>query len=115
MSSSTSRPRDSSPILDAYFAELALDGPTGSEAYLFHPQSSIDRPVESSAWSMFIRRLFGRLMGKAWFQATIVGFGVAWPPKVNVRYTATADGDQNPQLLPSPPEAKVGREQIRLE
>ena len=51
-------------MLDAYTAILEYDGPDASEAYLFHPASGdASRPMESTAWTQFVRRLFGRLAG----------------------------------------------------
>ena len=52
-------------ILDAYAAQFEFDGPSDSDGpYLFHPpHSKSDRPMEPSAWTGWVRRLFQRHMG----------------------------------------------------
>ena len=52
--------------------------------------------------------------GREWYRATITAFRTSWPP-ITVRFTATADGDTQPLLLPQPATAYVHRGQIRLE
>eukprot|EP00966_Prymnesium_polylepis_P264471 6110009-Prymnesium_polylepis.1 len=51
------------PILNKYANQLELEF-GGDEAFLFHPpQGSVDRAMESSAWSMWVKRLFKRYTG----------------------------------------------------
>ena len=52
------------PVLDSYASTIELDAPGNDEAYLFHPATgAASRPMESSAWTQYVRRLFGRLTG----------------------------------------------------
>ena len=51
------------PILDRYAKVFAYEM-DGESAYFFHPpQSGFDRPMESSAWSGWVKRLFKRHAG----------------------------------------------------
>ena len=48
----------------AYASTIELDAPGNDEAYLFYPATgAASRPMESSAWTQYVRRLFGRLTG----------------------------------------------------
>lgn len=51
-------------VLNAYCATLELEM-GGNEAYLFHPAraGAIDRPIESSAYTAYVKALFNRLIG----------------------------------------------------
>ena len=50
-------PTELDAILNAYTAFLAME-PGGEEAYLFSPNNSLERPLESSAWTMAVKRAF---------------------------------------------------------
>ena len=57
-------PEALTPILDEYTGVLELNAPVDGP-YLFHPpQSQPDRPLEPSAWSGWVRRLFKRHHGE---------------------------------------------------
>lgn len=51
-------------VLDAYCATLELEM-GGDQAYLFYPVRSgaMDRPIESSAYTAYVKRLFKSLIG----------------------------------------------------
>lgn len=52
------------PVLDSYVSTIEPSADATNEAYLFHPATgSAYRPMESSAWTQYVRRLFGRLTG----------------------------------------------------
>ena len=53
------------PVLDAYAVALELSAPEFDEAYIFYPPTATkpDRALESSAWTQYVRKLFGRLTG----------------------------------------------------
>ncbi len=54
------------PVLDKYCAVLEFDDIGETGPYLFHPpQGSIDRAMESSAWSQWVSRCFQRHAGVA--------------------------------------------------
>ena len=54
------------PVLDKYCAVLEFDDVSETGPYLFHPpQGSIDRAMESSAWSQWVSRCFQRHAGVA--------------------------------------------------
>ena len=60
-----SLPSELNDILDKYTSELGFDGPVDGGAYLFHPpRSKPDRPMESSAWSGWVKRCFKRHAGE---------------------------------------------------
>jgi len=60
-----SLPSALTPILDQYCAVLELEPGSDIGPYLFHPpQSHFDRPMESSAWSAWVKRLFKRHHGE---------------------------------------------------
>jgi hypothetical protein len=53
------------PILNRYTAVLELEPGSDAGPYLFHPpQSYFDRPMEPSAWTGWVRRLFKRHHGE---------------------------------------------------
>ena len=57
-------PDELTPILDAYSSALELSDTEGGTGYLFHPiTGKTDRAMESSAWTTYVRKLFGRLAG----------------------------------------------------
>ena len=59
-----SLPTELNDILGRYTSELGFDGPVEGGAYLFHPpRSKPDRPMESSAWSGWVKRCFKRHTG----------------------------------------------------
>ena len=57
-------PSELNGVLSASAALLEME-PGGTEAYIFHPVRSgtLDRPMESSAFSLYIKRLFKSLIG----------------------------------------------------
>ena len=58
-----SLPSALTPILDKYASVLEME-PSGDSAFLFHPpQSGIDRSMEPSAWTAWVKRLFKRWHG----------------------------------------------------
>ena len=53
------------PVLNQYTAVLELEPGSDAGPYLFHPpQSHFDRPMEPSAWTGWVRRLFKRHHGE---------------------------------------------------
>ena len=56
----TALPDALTPLLDRYADMLALEGEGGDEAYLFGPNHALDRPYESAAWSMAVKRAFAK-------------------------------------------------------
>lgn len=56
----TALPDALTPLLDRYADALALEGEGGDEAYLFGPNHALDRPYESAAWSMAVKRAFAK-------------------------------------------------------
>ena len=72
-------PDELTGVLNAYAAVLELEV-DGTEAYLFHPTRSgaIDRPVESSAWTAYVRALFTRLVGSAVAPKTLRSIFITW-------------------------------------
>ena len=66
-------------VLDACTSLIELDGPEASEAYLFHPVTGdVARPMESSAWTQYVRRLFGRLAGTEIAPKTLRSIFITW-------------------------------------
>ena len=66
------------PILNEYCSVLELTAPIESP-YLFHPpQSQPDRPLESSAWSGWMRRCFKRHHGEEVAPKTLRAVFVTW-------------------------------------
>ena len=64
--------------LDAYAAQLAF-AVGGEQAYLFHPvHGGVDRPLESSAWTLYIKRLFKRLHGAEIAPKTLRSAFITW-------------------------------------
>ena len=57
-------PDELNSVLNAYASVLELEM-GGTEAYLFHPVRSgaTDRPIESSAYTAYVKRLFKNLIG----------------------------------------------------
>ena len=45
-------------VLDRYTSALETEGPGGDEAYLFSPRTATDRPLETSAFTMAVKRAF---------------------------------------------------------
>ena len=67
------------PILDEYCRVLELAAPVDGGAYLFHPpQSQPDRPLEPSAWSGWVRRLFKRHYGEEVAPKTLRSVFITW-------------------------------------
>ena len=51
----------------------------GDSAYLFHPpQSGFDRPMESSAWTGWVKRLFKRHHGEEIAPKTLRSVFITW-------------------------------------
>ena len=66
------------PILDKYMQVFAFEL-GGEAAYLFHPpQSGFDRPMESSAWSGWVKRLFKRHVGVEIAPKTLRSVFITW-------------------------------------
>lgn len=57
---------------------LALEGEGGDEAYLFGPNHSIDRPYESAAWSMAVKRTFLKHYGREIAPKTLRSSFITW-------------------------------------
>jgi hypothetical protein len=57
---------------------LALEGEGGDEAYLFGPNHSIDRPYESAAWSMAVKRTFLKHYGCEIAPKTLRSSFITW-------------------------------------
>jgi hypothetical protein len=73
-----SLPAELTPVLNRYTQLFALEM-GGDAAYLFHPsQSGFDRPMESSAWTMWVRRLFQRHAGKEIAPKTLRSVFITW-------------------------------------
>ena len=74
----SSLPSALTPILNEYCAVLELAAPVESP-YLFHPPTAQpDRPLESSAWSGWVRRLFKRHHGEEIAPKTLRAVFVTW-------------------------------------
>ena len=66
-------------MLNAYTSLIELDGPEASEAYLFHPVTGdLTRPMESSPWTQYVRRLFGLLAGTEITPKTLRTIFITW-------------------------------------
>ena len=73
-----SLPSELTPILDKY-AQLFSYEMGGEAAYLFHPpQSAFDRPMESSAWTGWVKRLFKRHHGQEIAPKTLRSVFITW-------------------------------------
>jgi hypothetical protein len=71
-----SLPNELTPILDQYTDLFAFEM---DSAYLFHPpQSGFDRPMESSAWSQWVGRLFQRHAGVTIAPKTLRSIFITW-------------------------------------
>ena len=80
------------PILDQYTAVLELEPGSDEGAYLFHPpQSHFDRPMEPSAWTGWVRRLFKRHHGEEVAPKTLRSAFITW----------LRDATDAPQILKS--------------
>jgi len=65
-------------VLSAYVRELEYDGPSDGP-YLFHPpHSKSDRPMEPSAWTGWVRRLFQRHHGSPIAPKTLRSVFITW-------------------------------------
>ena len=99
-------PRQLDSVLDAYAAALSVDSPDAEEAYLFHPASGdLTRPLDSSAWTAFVRRLFGRLHGSEVAPKTLRSSFITW-------LRATTDAPEvrrRPARRPCPPPVPPSR------
>ena len=73
-----SLPSALTPILNQYEHVFSLE-PDGHSAYLFHPpQSGFDRPMESSAWTGWVKRLFKRHHGEEIAPKTLRSVFITW-------------------------------------
>ena len=73
-----SLPSALTPVLDSYTAMLEQE-PGGDEGYLFGPANgALDRPLENSAWTMFVRRLFKRHHGSEVAPKTLRSSFITW-------------------------------------
>ena len=63
----------------AYAATLEFEV-GGDRAYLFHPPSTgdLDRPLEGSAWTAYVKRLFKRLHGHEVAPKTLRSVFITW-------------------------------------
>ena len=68
------------PVLDAYAVALELSAPEFDEAYIFYPPTATkpDRALESSAWTQYVRKLFGRLTGTEIAPKTLRSIFITW-------------------------------------
>lgn len=72
-------PSELDPVLDKYAAMLELGGLDGKEAYLFYPVTGKpDRAMESSAWTAYVRKLFGKLSGTEIAPKTLRSIFITW-------------------------------------
>ena len=72
------RPEALTSVLNQYCAVLELDAPSEGP-YLFHPpQSKSDRPLEASAWTGWVRRLFKRHHGTEVAPKTLRSVFITW-------------------------------------
>ena len=60
----TALPDALTDVLNKLSDALELDGEGADEAYLFGPNHSIDRPYESAAWTMAVKRAFAKHYGR---------------------------------------------------
>ena len=73
-----SLPAELTPILDRYAIALELEV-GGENAYLFHPpQGSSERPMESAAWTGWVKRLFKRHHGEEVAPKTLRSSFITW-------------------------------------
>jgi integrase len=73
-----SLPSELTSVLDKY-AQLFSYEMGGEAAYLFHPpQSGFDRPMESSAWTGWVKRLFKRHHGQEIAPKTLRSVFITW-------------------------------------
>jgi hypothetical protein len=73
-----SLPEALTPILDKYTHALELEV-GGDVAYLFHPPNgSNDRPMESAAWTGWVKRLFKRHHGEEIAPKTLRSVFITW-------------------------------------
>ena len=72
-------PDELTPILNSYAASLEMSTVGGEESYLFHPtDGKPDRAFESSAWTMYVSRLFKKLTGTAIAPKTLRSIFITW-------------------------------------
>ena len=65
-------------VLGTYSSLLSLEF-GGDEAYLFHPiNGAIDRPMESSSWTGYVKRLFKKFYGEPIAPKTLRSVFVTW-------------------------------------
>jgi hypothetical protein len=89
-------------VLDAYCAVLELEPGSDEGPYLFHPpQSKFDRPMEPSAWTGWVRRLFKRHHGEEVAPKTLRSVFITW----------LRDSTDAPQILKSAAHAMKHSEQ----
>jgi integrase len=89
-------------VLDAYCAVLELEPGSDEGPYLFHPpQSNFDRPMEPSAWTGWVRRLFKRHHGEEVAPKTLRSVFITW----------LRDSTDAPQILKSAAHAMKHSEQ----
>ena len=71
-------PDELTPILDLYATALEYSL-GGDAAYLFHPPTlGLDRPMESSAWTAWVKRLFKRFHGAEIAPKTLRSVFITW-------------------------------------
>jgi hypothetical protein len=101
-------PEELDSILDKYSSILALEL-GGEYAYLFYPPQAgaMDRPLEPSAWTAAVRRVFGKHMDKAIAPKTLRSIFITWL-KVTRKPTPPPPL-LSPQPSPSPPLAATPR------
>ena len=72
-------PDELTPVLNDYAAVLELAEVDGETSYLFHPPTcSSDRPMESSAWTAWVKRLFTKLHGAPIAPKTLRSVFITW-------------------------------------
>ena len=95
------------PVLDKYCAVLEFDDVGETGPYLFHPpQGSVDRAMESSAWSQWVSRCFQRHAGVAIAPKTLRSIFMCAHSHAT-HHTRTI---ANRRLALSPPLAALGSE-----
>lgn len=74
----TALPEALNGLLNRLRDALALEGEGGDEAYLFGPNHSIDRPYESAAWTMAVKRAFQKHHGREVAPKTLRSSFITW-------------------------------------
>ena len=96
-------PSELNDVLNSYSSVLGLEM-DGTEAYLFHPiTGSIDRPMEVSNWTGYIKRLFKGLHGREITPKTLRSVFITW-----LRESTTC-----PEILKSAAHAMKHREETQ--